>query len=205
MLVQWCLKGIAERKTGSARFSDQEAHDAVDRDGLRASWLRSQGHTFASDFAKLSHPVLSQSALDAHVNGFGSSASSTPFLSLSAGCVEIDPTSGGTRVFSALQTALEFATLSGQSSGYVFRMWVLVTPKPVPELPGFAEEVRELNLFRQFCVYHQEGEIAAKLLVPARQIASVQKYDAALNRIGPLYINKDFVAPERVSNVLEML
>lgn len=43
---------------------------------------------------------------------------------------------------------------------------MLVTPKPAPELPGFAEEVRELNLFRQFCVYHHEGEIAAKLFVP---------------------------------------
>jgi hypothetical protein len=205
MLVQWCLKGIAERPTGPTLFSDNEAHAAVDKEGLRASWLRNQSGAAASDFAVLSHPVLSQIALDAHVNGFGTSAPTTPYLSLSAGCVEIDPTYGGTRVFSALQTALEFATLSGQTNGYVFRMWVLVSPKPAPELPGFAEEVRELNLYQQFCVYHREGEIAAKLFVPARQIASVQKFDANLQPIGSPYLNKDFVPPERVSNVLEML
>lgn len=204
MLVQWCLKGIAERTAGSALFSDREAHAVVDQDGLRCSWLRQQ-RTTASDFPAIAHPVLSQAALDAHVNGFGASAAMTPYLSLSAGCVEIDPTSGGTRVFSALQTALEFATLSGQSSGYVFRMWVLVSPKPAPELPGFAEEVRELNLFQQFCVFHCEGEIAAKLFVPAMQIEMVQKYDASLKPIGAPYRNKNFVAPERVSNVLETL
>lgn len=205
MLVQWCLKGIAERTIGPSLFSDQEARDAVDLNGLSSSWLRGQQHDLASQFARISHPVLSQVALDAHVNGFGASAATTPYLSLSAGCVEIDPASGGTRVFSALRTALDFATSGGQSSGYVFRMWVLVSPKPAPELPGFAEEVRELNLFRQFCVYHHEGEIAAKLLVPARQIASVQKYDANLQPTAFSYVNPNFVAPERVSNVIEAL
>jgi hypothetical protein len=84
-------------------------------------------------------------------------------------------------------------------------MWVLVSPKPAPELPGFAEEVRELNLFQQFCVFHNEGEVAAKLYVPARQIHSFEKFDHQLNRIGAPQLNPDFVKPERVSNVLDLI
>jgi hypothetical protein len=38
-----------------------------------------------------------------------------------------------------------------------------VTPKPAPELPGFGEEVRDINFFVQFGLYHSEGEVAAKL------------------------------------------
>jgi hypothetical protein len=68
MLVQFCLKGVAERTTGKSPFSDNEAHRAVDKDGLRASWLRSQSRAGASDSALLFHRVLSQTALDAHVN-----------------------------------------------------------------------------------------------------------------------------------------
>jgi len=43
-----------------------------------------------------------------------------------------------------------------------------------PELPGLGEEIPELNLFSQYAVYHDEGEIAAKLFVPARQIEYVE-------------------------------
>ncbi|MCM2472348.1 hypothetical protein HGO38_02525 [Rhizobium sp. CG5] len=200
MLIQNCLKGIVERQNS---FSDIQAISALQSEGLSASWLRAQ-RTRMSAFAGSSHSVLSQNALDAHVNGFGKAKSRTPYFSLSAGCVELDPATKMTTAYSALQTALEFATEGGSTSGYVFRLWVLVSPKPAPELPGFAEEVRELNLFRQYAVYHYEGEVAAKLFIPARQIEWVDKFDASLSRLWRQR-NPNFVKPERVSNVLEML
>lgn len=197
MLIQWCLKGIPE----STSFDDAYVVTALSDHGLSATWLRGAGGAF-SDLPGQSQAKLSQHDLDLHVNGFGAAHSTTAYLSLSAGCVElISP--GNTVTHSALKTALDFATASGTSNGYVFVCWVLVAPKPAPELPGFAEEVRNLNLFQQFSIFHHEGEIAAKLYVPARQIHSAHKYDPGLNHIRP-FQNASFVPPERVSNVLDM-
>jgi hypothetical protein len=151
-----------------------------------------------------SHGALSQAALDAHVNGFGGVAANTPYLSLSAGCVELDPATRTTTTYQALLTALDFATNGGTTEGYVFNLWVLVCPKPAPELPGFGEEVRELNIYSQCTTFHHEGEIAAKLFVPARQIERWDKYSSALKWLKD-GTNSDFVSPERVSNVLELI
>jgi hypothetical protein len=201
MLIQYCLKGIPEQ---AGVFDDGTVSKVLAGHGLSAAWLRSHQHDSCLSFPDLSHLALSQNALNAHVNSFGSVHRASPFLSLSAGCVELDPTTATARTYSALQTALDFATNGGRQSGYVLRMWVLVSPKPAPELPGFAEEVRDLNLFRQYTVYHHEGEIAAKLFVPARQIERVEKFDHALNLLR-FDVNAEFVAPERLSNVMEMV
>lgn len=202
MLIQWCLKGITETST----FGDQEVDDALRGGGLTSAWLRQPIGRDIRTLPAGSHRSLSQLALDAHVNNFGLAAATTPYISLSAGCVELDPSTTTTTVYSALETALSFATGSATRSGYIFRLWVLVSPKPAPELPGFGEEVREMNLFRQFAIFHDEGEVAAKLFVPARQIESVEKYDSNLNRVWSApRRNLDFVPPERVSNVLDLL
>jgi hypothetical protein len=198
MLIQWCLKGVVERPS----FSDTHVRAAIGSEGLSTAWLRQQSKAMPA-FPAESHGVLSQTALDAHVNSFGASASTTPYFSLSAGCVELDACTRTTITYKALQTALEFATESGRKPGYVFRMWVLVSPKPAPELPGFAEEVRELNLFNQYATFHYEGEVTAKLYVPARQIEWVEKFDAKLSSQWRVR-NATFVPPERVSNVLDL-
>lgn len=200
MLIQWCLKGIREQPT----FGDPEAQAVLRDVGLSSSWLRTPVGRDIRTFPPDSHWALSQAALNAHVNGFASAAATTPYISLSAGCVELDPATATTTVYPALDTALEFATDSGRCDGYVFRMWVLVSPKPGPELPGFAEEVRELNLFRQFALYHYEGEIAAKLFIPARHIEWAIKYDRGLRQINR-WNNPGFVPPQRISNVLDVL
>jgi hypothetical protein len=202
MLIQWCLKGISE----SQEFNDDRAREAADFEGLTSSWLRSLGSvgkpiTFLPPG---SHAVLSQSALDAHVNGFSGAAATTPYLSLSAGCVELDPSTQTTTTYAARLTALDFATNGGSGPGYIFYLWVLVSPKPAPELPGFGEEVRELNIFRQFTTFHHEGEIAAKLFVPARQIQKVEKYGSDITLQWTEW-NSNFVPPERVSNVLGLI
>jgi hypothetical protein len=199
VLIQWCLKGIAKTST----FGDTEAQKVLTDDGLRSTWLRNSlrlGSSFGAD----SHAVLSQAALDAHVNNFWAISGATPYISLSAGCRELDPSATASITYTALETALSFATQSGACDGYVFRLWVMVSPKPAPELPGLGEEIRELNLFSQYAVYHDEGEIAAKLFVPARQIEYVEKYDANLTSLGKT-LNTGFVPPDRISNVIELL
>jgi hypothetical protein len=199
MLIQWCLKGIPESKS----FTDAAAKTVVDYTGISSSWLRHPVPAIAS-FVSDAHLALSQTALDAHVNGFASVAAKTPYISLSAGCRELDPTNTSTISYTALETALSFATNSGTCAGYVFLLWVIVSPKAAPELPGFAEEIRELNIFDQYAVFHDEGEIAAKLFIPARQIQSVEKYGADLV-VKWTEVNNKFVPPERISNVLELI
>jgi hypothetical protein len=85
--------------------------------------------------------------------------------------------------------------------------------KPAAELPGLAEEIRDLNLFANFYTYHRQGEVTAKLVVPRRQIEWVIKFDHDLQPAktfwtasGRNYLNNgDFVGPERVSNVIEVI
>lgn len=200
MLIAWCLKGVAE----SANFGDADAKAALGGPGLSATWLRNSAR-YQSTLPADTHPLLSQAALDAHVNAFVAAGGSTPYLSLTAGCRERLLTAGGgfsLQTYPALDTALFFATNDGQNHGYVFRLWVLVAPKPAPELPGFGEEVRSLLSSPQNLAFHHEGEIAAKLYVPARQMKSVTRYFADLSEDWT-ETNPDFVEPERISNVIE--
>jgi hypothetical protein len=85
--------------------------------------------------------------------------------------------------------------------------------KPAAELPGLAEEIRDLNLFADFYAYHRQGEVTAKLVVPRRQIEWVVKFGpdlqparASWTASGKNHLNNgDFVGPERVSNVIEVI
>lgn len=205
MLVQWCLRGVGM----AAGFGDAEAQ-ALLSDGLPSAWLRSlrPNPATAVDAFVAANGVLSATALDAHVNGFATAGATSPYISLSAGCVEPDG-QGGTIRHSAMTTALLFATDWGRRDGYVLKCWLLVGPKPVPELPGFGEEVRDLNASAQFATFHHEGEIAAKVIVPARQILSLRKYDQHWNEIAdstfPILQNPDFVPPERITALRELV
>jgi len=156
---------------------------------------------------------LSESALDDHVNDYDSVRSATPYISLSAGCVEYIGYTSRPLVHPAFKTALDFATDGGNSEGYVFRCWVITGLKPAPELPGVAEEIRDLNIFSGCYPFHTEGEIAAKLLVPRKQIHWVKKFGPDLRPMamsgashsGSTIYNSEFVVPSRLSNVLREL
>jgi hypothetical protein len=144
------------------------------------------------------------------VNSYWSVASTTPYISLSAGVV-LPVQVGGVTILPAWQTAADFATGSGTHAGYIFRCWCVVSPKSVPEIAGVADEVRDLNIFRNFWIFHDEGEIAAKLLVPGCQIQCVHKIGADLKPdgffggIGTRFDNADFVGPDRLSNLLDVI
>jgi hypothetical protein len=220
VLIQWCLKGIRQTKT----FSDSQAADVLRSKGLASAHIFTDPnpYTRSAAFAD-AHAALSTTALDDHVNNFSLVAAQTPYISLGAGCRTIDPVTGAARTHSALDTAIDFATGAvwgaATTPGYVFKMWLIVTPKPAPALPGYGEEVRDLNIFEKYTIFHTEGEIAGKLVVPHRQIASVTKYDrdgvadASVNWLsfglnpgtGPEGHWGDYLPPETVNNVRDLL
>ncbi len=196
MVIQWCLKGVPFHPSD---FNDHTVQTILSGEGIRSAWLRNVNQAI-TDLPVLSHANLSAQALDDHVHDYWRVSAVTPYISLTAGCTE-RVSAGGSVRHSALTTALEFATGCATHEGYIFLCWVLVTPKPAAELPGFAEEIRDLNTYRPYSVFHDEGEIAAKLYVPARQIRSVTRYNARLMPIRWVS-NRDFAPPDRVSNVV---
>jgi hypothetical protein len=200
MIIQWCLKGIPARPD----FGDADAYDVLTDHGLTANLVRNNEGKPLVPTMEQAHQSLSDLALVAHVNAYGFVKGRTPYLSLTAGVVERHPVYRVPIRHSAWPTALDFATAGGRSDGYVFMCWLHVPPKPGPELPGFAEEVRDLNLHSKLAWWNHEGEITAKLFVPPRQIYRVVKFDRhhvmrALS--GSNGINPDFVPPDQVSNI----
>lgn len=198
MLVQWCLKGVA----WSFSFGDAEALRALSHDGLTSNWMRANATRPFDQALRDAHAALSDAALAAHVNAYATVAAGTPYLSLSAGVIERDSRTRLPIHHHAWTTALDFATNGGTDEGYVFACWVQLPGNPAPELPGFGEEVRNLNLHQRFAWWHHQGEIAAKLVVPPRQIQRVMKFTRTLRQI-PLAggWNTQFVPPERISNI----
>ncbi|MFH7813275.1 MULTISPECIES: hypothetical protein [Acetobacter] len=205
MLVNWCFKGITESPT----FDDTTAEGVLTDTGLLSQWIiHNRGNPLAGTQVAQQN-ALSASALDDHVNAYRKVSATTPYISLGAGCVEYNGRKKPALTFPAIGTALKFATKGGKSPGFVFRLWVVTTPKPAPDIPGLAEDVRDLKLFPTFHRFHYQGEVTAKLYVPRRQIAWVMKFDAKGNAINAAwkgsnnyFINTDFVEPDAISNVI---
>lgn len=87
-----------------------------------------------------SQAALSVIVLDDHVNDYDAVKPSTLYISLGAGAVEYQGRGKPALVLPALGTALRFATRRGKSAGFIFRLWVVTTPKPAADIPGLAEE-----------------------------------------------------------------
>lgn len=204
------MKGIAENPT----FGDAEALAILDSTGILSAWMRSQAAQPLGAANIASQTALSAAALDDHVNDYGSVGATTPYISLSTGCWENVTTGppGHTPLpplhYPAWATAQKFATDWGSTCGYIFRCWVVVAPDIAAELPGLADEVRDLNIFHDLWLYHHEGEVTAKLYVPRRQVQLAIKVDDKgsptvwADGHHPMRLNAGFVPPERVGNIL---
>lgn len=208
MLINWCFKGIAE----SATFDDAMAERVVSDTGIMSNWIVAHGGTVMAVVQGASQNALSSTALDDHVNAYKKVAATTPYISLGAGCVEYQGKGKPPLVLPALATAVNFATRGGTTPGFIFRLWVVTAPKPAADIPGVAEDVRDLKLFSGFHRYHYQGEVTAKLYVPRRQIAWVMKVDAEGDPVDAgwsggdsVLANAAFVAPDAVSNVIGSL
>jgi hypothetical protein len=182
--------------------------------GILCNWWRSVEAITPSGIAE----KLSAANLDMHVNHFDEPdpatgkrfSEQTPFISLSAGTVERDAAAQTNLVHRARRTAAWFGTEFGtKPTAYLFTCWVILAPRPAVGVEGVAEEVRDLNAYRRYSPFQTEGEVTAKISVPARQILSVERWDwdRASRSLSyrEIHRNPSFLAPEVLSNVRELI
>ncbi len=114
-------------------------------------------------------------------------------------------------MFDPFITALRFATRDFTTTGYVFHAYVFTLGRQSISLSQFAEEVRELNIYKTFMPFHPEGEIAAKIEIRGPQIKKWDEYDGptALASLlagslpGPSFThtNLSYASPEEYCNI----
>lgn len=208
MIVQWCIKGMSLPDDGTARAIIDSG------EGIICNWWRQLGRISPSQIGQ----VLTEVNLDRHVNHFSKPdpltgrpfSESTPFISLSAGTVERDALAKTNYARRARRTALWFGTDFGRlDRTYLFTCWLLLAPRPAVGIEGVGEEVRDLNSYRRYSPYQTEGEVTAKIVVPANQIQCLERWtlDAAQQLFTPTWVHRNpiFVPPEQLSNVRELI
>lgn len=208
MIVQWCVKGVSLP-------DDESAREIIDSDrGLVCSWWRTV-HRISPPGIRTK---LTLGDLDRHVNHFTSTdpasgkpfCDMSPFISLSAGTIERDAAAQTNHVHRARRTALWFGTQFGAlDTAYLFTCWILLAPRSAVGVEAVAEEVRDLNTYRRYSAFQTEGEVLAKIIVPANQIRDCQKWTwnrkaRSLLRVWS-YPNDRFTKPEILTNVRELI
>jgi hypothetical protein len=204
MFVQMCVKGI----NGISR---DEAHVILER-GLACAWWRKSAHITSAEI----NQRLTREELDLHVHSYeekhpnrgGLVCDQSPFISLTAGSVERDAFYSRNEINPAHIIALNFATGFGQPGEcYLFYCWVLVALRPSVPVRHLAEEVRELHTYTRYSPYQPEGEIAAKIEVPAPQIEKFERYEYGQDGNGNMRItlletkpNEGYISPHDVTN-----
>jgi len=209
MYVQMCIKGVSG-------INVSMANEMLAGEGLVCNWWRKEGSIGPKDIDKR----LTSADLDLHVNSYeeqhpdlpGKVKEETPFISLTAGAVERSVFFKTNFVHPAHRTALLFASDFGRLRGecFLFYCWVVVGLKPAVEIRHLAEEIRELNTYRRYSAFQTEGEIAAKIEVPSRQIHRFERYRITDNANGltdldyiDSTLNPDYVDPYSIVNIRE--
>ena len=208
MFFQKVLKGISGLQRSDA--------DIMLRVGIQCNWWRR---------VRIISPAqvldkLNDRNLDWHLNHYDDPDplennapffQNTPFISATAGVVERDAFRLRNIVFDPFITALQFATNNFTATGHVFYGYVFTLGRQSIELEEFAEEVRELNIYKNFMPYHPEGEITAKIQIRAPQIERWEEYDGAtahqeiasgqLPQPVHVELNPLYASPERYCNI----
>jgi len=167
MYIQWCVKGI----TSGPGFGWPEAqHLITSETGILSNWWRAVHGITPTEVAG----VLNLANLYRHLNDYDNYGPETPFISLAAGAVERNASLGINTPHSAIDTGLWFATDFGTRPGALFHCWVPVGLNPAVEVRSVAEAVRELHVYRDYLPYQLEGEVTAKVHIPANQIEKVE-------------------------------
>lgn len=205
MIVQWCCKGVPDLDAERAR------HILTGGAGLTCRlWQENDPLPYPDAAAR-----LTEHHLDLHVNHYDEADPSggglvkdlTPFISLSAGCVDRDVLLRTNILHPAQRTALDFATGGESEEGWLFTCYVLVGVNRAAEIPAVAEEVRNLNHQRRYSDFYVEGEVAAKINVPSRQILAAELWalegGRLLQRGG--YVNLDFIDPLALTDLRQMI
>lgn len=207
MYIQWFVKGIAgpqAHSTGSGGITQDEAVSLVEHgSGLICNWWRNKPNS------RISPPevgsILTAPNLDRHIHDYDNYGHESPFISLAAGSVERNTSAAQNFTYSAFDIALDFATDAGDRPGALFYGWVLVSLNPAVPLSSVAEPVRDLNVYHRWSPYQLEGEVTAKIHIPANQIERVEWWNAGGGsaNLAHAYTNTSFVAPTPLMNVRE--
>ena len=83
-----------------------------------------------------------------------------------------------------------------------------MAPRQSVAVEGVGEEVRDLNVYRRYSPFQTEGEIAAKIQVPANQIKQCEKWEKDASGTFHrqwCYANPVFTRPETLSNIRELI
>jgi hypothetical protein len=204
MYIQRCVKGIVGRveDEGDGISKGEAANRALRGMGLESNWWRKRGVISPADIEN----VLTESNLDRHLHDYDAFKADTPFISLACGAVERDALVQRNFVYSARDTALMFATEDWTRPGALFYLWVPVSYHRAVPLSAVAEPVRDLNIYQRWSPYQLEGEITAKVGIPANQIEKVEWWDAAYSKTVPqtVYPNPTYVEPDALSNIRDL-
>jgi hypothetical protein len=217
MVFQKVLKGIKG-------ITESDAQKILN-EGIMCNWWRKVGRIYPFQIKDhlnslnaelhLSHynePVPSSSTLSKI--GGSTFGEVTPFISTTAGAIQRDKVAKNNILFPPFLTALKFATNNFKKDGCIFYAYLVTIGKVAIEMEQFSEEVRELHIYKDFLPYHSQGEIMAKIIIPSVQIEKVEFYEGkkALKELKagilptPKVIkNDDYQAPEKLSNVREVL
>jgi hypothetical protein len=203
MYIQKCVKGIAGASSDSDGITKESAEAVLTQnEGIVSNWWRQQGTITPEMVAQ----VLTEENLDRHVHDYDNYGFGTPFISLASGAVERDRIVRQNYAYSAVDTALMFATDNWSRPGALFFCWVPVGHIPAVTLVSIAEPVRDLNIYQRWSPYQLEGEVTAKVHIPANQIQRVEWWDATSSTKKPMetWVNPCYVEPEVLSNVRDL-
>ena len=204
MYIQKCVKGIAGGKT-SSRHSltwDEARAMLASNQGIQSNWWRTEGTITPAGVAR----VLNETSLNEHLHDYDVVRDRTPFISLASGAVERDRIARTNFVYSAIDTALLFATDGWARPGALFYCWVPTALNKAVEVETVAEAVRDLLIYRTWSPYQLEGELAAKVHIPSNQVERVEWWDGSRDRTHPIHVfnNPNYVDPAAVTNLREL-
>ena len=201
MYLQYCVKGIGADGEEAFTWSDAQAVIA-EHVGIPSNWCRKNDVITP---AMVAH-VLTDDNLDRHLHDYGAFGDKSPFISLACGAVERDANARQNWVYSAVDTALMFATESWTRPGALFFLWVIVNQRPAVAIPAVAEPVGDLSVYRRWSGVQLEGEVTAKVHIAANQIERVEWWDESFSKCCPkdTLVNSRYVPPEKLSDVREL-
>ena len=203
MYLQHCVKGIPGQDSGGEGISKVEAEEVITKQkGILSNWWRTEDSITPNAVAD----QLTETNLDRHLHDYARFGKVSPFISLACGIVERDIVKRRNWVYSAVDTALMFATDNWTRPGALFFLWVMTGHRPAVPVRAVAEPVRDLLIYRRWSAFQLEGEVTAKIHIPANQIERVEWWDGAISTSGPIdrLSNANYVEPDRLSNVREL-
>jgi hypothetical protein len=209
MFFQHILKGIPEAKP-------DDVERILTKTGIRCNWWRRARRIDSDQIkAKLNTGNLYRHLEHYHETPLGGDrpfGEDTPFISTTAGTAVEDHAAETIYLYDAFWEAAIFATRSFRCDGWIFYGYVYVLGKPAVELQEFAEEVRNIHLYPRFLRWRHQGEITAKIEIPAVRLRRAERYHGPtlaeqLSRgeapePAEVRPNRAYCPPERYTNIL---